>query len=202
MQQATMNELKNRLRNTFHDEYKIQWSEELLDEILYEAQREYVFYSGGLTGKHKVFTATAPVLNMPEDFYQVISVISPDGQDIPIVSYKKLVEDYGDFRSARGDKAKFCCFDFDTQGKFRLYPQLPAGAFAGTVTYKRFPAANEWAAKNSRAIELYAMFLMFQFTGKAQAQNCFNMFIGEIYLEQQQKLEAGRKNIVRTGVYF
>lgn len=198
----SMNELKKRLRKTFRDEHKIQWSDALLDEILYEAQREYALYSGELTGRHEVLTVNSAIQSLPEDFFQVIQVIGKDGKNIPIVSYRHLAEKYGDFRKDRGDAPKAFCFNFDSFGKFRIYPELPEGTFAGTIVYRRVPRDGEWCAKNSAAIEQYAMFQMYQFTGKKQAQNCFSAFMNEVYREQRTRLESGSKKIVRTGVYY
>jgi hypothetical protein len=197
-----MNELKNRLRKTFRDEHKIQWSDALLDEILYEAQREYALYSGGLVGRYDIVASGSPVISLPEDFFQVIQVISPDGKDIPAVSYRKLAEDHGDFRKDTGRRAEAFCFNFDNFGQCRIYPILPEGTFAGTIIYKRIPGTGEWSVKNSAAIEQYALFQMYQFTGKAMAQNCFTAFMNEIYREQKKKLEAGSKNIARSRIYY
>jgi hypothetical protein len=202
MQKISMADLKNRLRKNFRDDYKIQWSEALLDEILYEAQREYALYSGGLVGRHDAVSSGSPVLSLPEDFFQIISATDPEGNNIPVVSYRKLAENYGDFRKDKGNKVKAFCFNFDSFGKFRIYPQLPEGTFAGTIYYKRLPREGEWAAVNAAAVEQYALFLMYQFTGKSMAQNCFAAFMDAIYKEQKQQLDAGSKNIVRTGVYF
>ena len=196
-----MDEMKSRLRKLFRDEHKIQWSDALLDDILLEAQREYALYSGKLTGEYDVFTVDSPVQTLPEDFVEVISVQDADGKDIPVVSYRKLAEDHGDFREHRGDKAKSFCFNFDSFGKFRVYPVLPPGTFAGKITYKRLPRENEWGG-NSNAIEQHAMFQMYQFTGKSMAQNCFYAFLDLINQEQPRQVAIGNKNIVRTGNYF
>jgi hypothetical protein len=198
----SMAELKNRLRKNFRDEHKIQWSDALLDEILYEAQREYALYSGGLVGRYDVVSSGSPVLSLPEDFFQAIKITSPDGKDIPIISYRRLAEKYGDFRKDKGSEAKFCCFNFDSFGKFRMYPVLPEGTVAGTLFYKRLPHSGEWTAVNTNAIEHYAMFMMYQFTGKAMAQNSFAAFMDAIYKEQKQSLAFGGKQIVRKGVYY
>lgn len=202
MQKISMADLKNRLRKNFRDDYKIQWSEALLDEILYEAQREYALYSGGLVGRYDAVSSGSPVLSLPEDFFQIISATDPDGNNIPVVSYRKLAENHGDFRKDKGNKIKAFCFNFDSFGKFRIYPQLPEGTFAGTIYYKRLPKDGEWAVVNAAAVEQYALFLMYQFTGKSMAKNCFAAFMDAIYKEQKQQLDAGSKNIVRTGVYF
>ncbi len=202
MQRVSMSELKERLRKTFRDEHKIQWSDALLEEILFESQREYALYSGGSTGRYEAFTADSPVLRMPEDFFQATQVISPEGNALPIVSYRELAEEYGDFRKDKGSYPKAFCFNFDNFGSFRVYPILPAGTFAGTVIYKRLPQTFETYTENPDAIEQYALFLMYQFTGKSMAQNCFSAFMDAIHKEQKQKLSAGGKRIVRTGVYF
>lgn len=202
MKMITMDEMKKRLRKAFRDDHHIQWSDALLDEILYEAQREYALYSGGFTGRYDVFAGDSPVLMMPDDFYQAISVIDADGHAIPIISYRRLAEDHGDFRKHTGNTPEAFCFNFDPFGKFRIYPQLPAGTFAGTVYYKRLPKENEWSACNPEAVEQYARFMMYQFTGKAMAQNSFNAFLEAIYKEQKQKLAFGSKKIARTGVYY
>lgn len=197
-----MTDLKNKLRKTFRDEHKIQWSDALLDEILFEAQREYALYSGGLAARYDVEAASSAVMDLPDDFFEVTGVISPDGYDVPVVSYRKLAEKYGDFRKDKGDKPKAFCFNFDSFGKFRIYPQLPEGTFAGTIYYKRLPKENEWTSQNPGAIEQYALFMMYQFTGKKLAQNCFKAFLDEIYREKKSNLDSGSKNINRTGVYF
>lgn len=194
--------MKKRLRETFRDEYGIQWSDALLDEILYEAQREYALNSGGLVGRYEIIATGSPVLSLPEDFFQAIEIISVDGTPIPIVSFRKLAEDHGDFREDKGSEAQYCCFNFDSFGKFRLYPQVPSGTKVGTLYYKRFPKADEWVCRNSVAIEQYALFLMYQFTGKNMAQNCYSAFIDAIHREQDQMVGFGSKNVIRKGVYY
>lgn len=192
--------MKKRLRKTFRDDYGIQWSDALLDEILYEAQREYTLYSGGLVGRFDIVSTDSPVLSLPEDFFQAIEVLSVDGKDLPIISYRKLAEEHGDFREDKGELVKYCCFNFDSFGKFRIYPQVPAGTKVGTLYYKRFPVDGEWVCNNSVAIEQYALFMMYQFTGKKMAQNCYTAFLDAIYSEE--KLGFGSKKVVRKGVYY
>lgn len=194
--------MKKRLRKTFRDDYGIQWSDALLDEILYESQREYALYSGGLVGQFDIVSTGSPVLSLPEDFFQAIEVISIDGKDIPIVSFRKLAEDYGDFREDKGEEAKYCYFNFDSFGKFRIYPQVPSGTKVGTLYYKRLPRVAEWVCRNSVAIEQYALFLMYQFTGKSMAQNCYSAFMDAIHREQDQMVGFGSKKVIRKGVYY
>jgi hypothetical protein len=202
MQKIRKEELKERLRNTFHDQYAIQWSDSLLDEILIEAQREYALYSGELLGRYEVSVSASLVQTLPEDFFQVIAVISPEGRNIPVVSYRYLAEKYGDFRNIRGKEVKYLCFNFDSFGKFRTFPLVPEGTFIGSIIYKRLPHNEEWINGNWDAIEDHALYQMCQFTGKAMAKNYFTAFMDKIYRTRQKNLEAGNKKIVRTGVYF
>lgn len=194
--------MKERLRETFHDDYQIQWSDALLDEILFEARREYALYSGELTGRFDVFAGSSPVVELPEDFIEVISVSDEKGKDIPVVSFRRLADLYGDFRKIKGDRAKFFCFNFDGSGKARTFPLLPAGTFAGTVVYKKLPSKDLLEEKNISAIEQHALFQMYQFIGKSQAANCLKNFLELTHREQSIKLVTGRKNITRTGVYY
>jgi hypothetical protein len=200
--QKTMTDLKNKLRRTFRDEYKIQWSDKLLDDILFEAQREYALFAETLTGEYKVISTASAVQTLPEDFFKVKRVISPDGKDIPIVSYRQLVDEYGDFRKIKGNQVKYFCFNFDGFGKMRIFPQVPADIFVGTIFYTRCPQYGEWDGKNADAIEKYALFQMCQFTGKKQAQNYYNDFIDIINSHDKNNLAFGNKNIERTGVFY
>lgn len=202
MQKISMDELKDKLRRVFRDEYKIQWSDELLDGILFEAQREYIIYSADLIAQHEIIASKSAAITLPEDFFQIVKVLDPNGNNIPIVSYRYLAEMYGDFRKKQGDKIKYLCFNFDGLGKCRTYPQIPEGTVIGTIYYKRIPAYGEWLGFNATAIEKYALFQMYQFLGKKQAQNEYESFINIINRNQRNSLSVGGKNIKRIGVYF
>jgi hypothetical protein len=200
--QKTMTDLKNKLRRTFRDEYKIQWSDKLLDDILFEAQREYALFSENLVGEYRIVSTASPVINLPEDFFQIKRVVSADGRNIDIVSYRYLAEKYGDFRKAKGDRVKYACCNFDGFGKMRIFPQVPENIFVGTVIYNRCPQFGEWDGKNADAIEKYALFQMCQFTGKKQALNYYNEFIDIINRQKRNNLAFGNKNIERTGAFY
>ena len=196
-------DLKKRLRKNFRDDHNIQWSDELLDDILFEAVREYALYSGKATSQTLLFaTNSNGVCALPEDFYQVLAVYDKDGNNIPVVSYRNLVEKYGDFRQKKGDKAECLCFDFESHGKARIYPALNEGDIVGTVLYRVIPDGSQDIDINITALEHHAMFQMYQFTGNALAQNRFNMFLNAVYQEQRQNVASGNKSVLRSGVYF
>lgn len=202
MQSKTVIDLKKRLRNTFGDTYKIQWSDALLDKIIIEAQREYALHTGGLVGRYKLSAGLSPVQNLPQDFFKIIRALDTNGKEIPIVSYRKLASDYGDFRKIIGDKVKSICCNFDGFGKIRIFPILPENTPIGELIYKRLPKDNILEVRNIFAIEQHALFQMFQFTGKSQAKNCYLAFIEQVNRDKSKNLSNGSKNIQRTGVYF
>lgn len=202
MQKDVLTELKQRLRRIVRDDFGIQWNDVLLDEIIFEAQREYALLSGALTGKYELYAGPAPVQDLPEDFYKVIQIIDKDNRNIPVLSYRNLLERYGDFRTRTGTEAEGVCLNFDGLGKCRIFPVLPQGTYVGTVIYSRLPGTDRIEVKNISALEQYALFQMYQFTGKKNAQICYAAFVSEINRELRLKLMTGNKNIARTGVYY
>jgi hypothetical protein len=202
MQSKTAQELKFRLRKKFGDKYSIQWSDTILDNILIESQREYAILSGSLTGRMELTAGISPVTTLPDDFIKVIRILDADGGDVPVVSYRKLNEDFEDFRKRTGNKAEAVCFNFDGYGKCRIFPVLPENTHVGTLIYSRLPDNKTLEVKNLSAVEQYALFMMFQFTGKKQAQNCYAAFIELTEQEKRHRLFTGDKYIARTGVYF
>lgn len=201
MQSKELSILKTRLRKVFGDDHGIQWSDSLLDEILKEAYREYALYSGGLVGQYEIVPTGAAVYKLPDDFYKVVMVSDVDGREIPVVSYRRLLEEYGDFRGIKGDRLKSICLNFDNFGEFRIFPILPVGSCVGRIYYNRLPDKPE-GVKNLSAIEAHCLFQMYQFTGKAQAQNSYNEFIDLISSDERNRLFNGRTNIRRSGVYY
>ena len=202
MQSKTAQLLKSRLRKNFGDDYGTQWSDALLEKIIIEAQREYAVYTGCLVGKFSVISALSPVQNLPEDFFRIIRILDNTGQEIPVISFRKLADMYEDFRSIRGSQAKSVCFNFDGFGKFRLFPVLPENTFVGTAIYSRLPHDNLLEVKNIYAVEQHALFQMYQFTGKKQAQICYSAFIDQVNRDISENHASGNKHISRTGVYF
>jgi hypothetical protein len=196
-------ELKKRLRKNFRDDQSIQWSDELLDDILLEAVREYTLYSGKATKKILLLTSNSNgVCALPEDFYQIIAVYDENGSNIPIVSYRNLVEKYGDFRQKKGDKPECLCFNFESFGKARVYPALNKNTAVGTILYRVIPDGSQDIDINETALEHHAMFQMYQFTGNTLAQNRFKLFLDAVYQEQRQSVSSGTKSVLRSGVYF
>jgi hypothetical protein len=194
--------LKERLRKAAGDSFGVQWSDALLDKIILESQREYVFFTGGLVGEAKLIAGKSPVQSLPDDFFKIIRAFTPDGKTIPITSYRKLADDYGNFLDIKGLKVESLCFNFSDFGKYRTFPAVPEGTVIGTLIYSRVPSEKHLEVKNLYAVEQYALFMMFQLTGKPQAENYYLSFLQQVNKEQSEGIGHGSKHIQRTGVYY
>lgn len=202
MQSEKVIALKKRLRNAFRDDFATQWSDALLNRIIVEAQREYALYSGRLLGKVELTANGSAVQKLPEDFIQVVKIIDASGKILPVVSYRYLAERHGDFRDTAGTKPLYGCFNFEDFGSFRIYPILPAGTPIGTLIYKRLPSDTVFEVKDMDAVEQYALYQMYQFTGKKQASVCYADFESQVNRYDQLSLSSGNITIQRTGNFF
>ena len=198
----SIEDLKSRLCRVFRDDHRIQWSDALLDEIIFEAQREYALYSGCLQGTFDIVSSGGPVMACPEDFIKVVRVTGSDGKELPIVSYRELAARYGDFRKITGSKAKYIVFDFDGHKRFRIFPTLPQGAFAGTVHYERLPQNNVLEVKNIEAVEAYALYMMFLMTGKDLAAVWYKKFMELVLNDTSSFHKVGITDRLRSGRYY
>jgi hypothetical protein len=194
--------LKNRLRRTFRDDYNIQWSDALLDEIIFEAQREYALYSGCLLGKTNIVSQNNPVLDCPDGFIKIVQAFDNDGKVLPVVSFRRLAADYGDFRKQTGNKAKCLVFDFDDHKKFRIFPQIPAGIKIGVMHYQRLPESVNIEVKNFDAVEAYSLYMMFLMVGKDIATVWYEKFIELVNKDNSAFYNPGVSRSVKSGRYF
>lgn len=195
-------DLQKRLRRSFRDDLSVQWSDDLLDEIIFEAQREYAFYSGSLVGEVDIVAGENPVIDCPADFISAIRISSTDGRDLPITSFRRLVNIYGDFRKKTSDRVTAAVMDFDGHGKLRLFPQVPPGTRAGTLFYRRLPQRGKLEVKNIAAVEAFAMYLMYLFCGKNLARVQYDKFLSAVATETGSPLKLGNNSRTVTGRYY
>lgn len=198
----TLTDMRKNLRLMFQDKYAVQWSDDLLDEIIYEAMREYAFYSRRLIASCDITSGQSAIIRCPDDFIAAEKVIGVDGREIPIVSYRRLATVYGDFRKITGDTVKCVCFDFDGHGFMRVFPQITPEKLIGKMYYSRLPLSFDWSVKNMEAVKTYALFMMFSFAGKAQAQNHYERFIELVNSEKVNTVLRGNERSIRTGRFF
>lgn len=156
-------EIREAVREESGDGYGLLWDDPGLDELIDRAQREYALASGRIIGELHLTANESGVYAFPDDYLQTGRYYGTDSEELPLVYWKRLVEDYGDFRTVTGRFPKCLCDDFDGYGKFRVFPRLAVGADAGTVLYKRLPKTGVPEAKNGLAIlnhVLYQAFLL------------------------------------------
>lgn len=203
MQRFNIDDLKKRLRSVFRDDHKIQWSDSLMDEIIFEAQREYSLYSGELLGTADIVSQENSVINCPDDFIKIVRVVDKFGRDFPVVSYKRLASEYGDFRKVPGDERALCLvFDFDSHGRYRIFPKIKPGKYVGKMYYQRLPKENTSEIKNIDAVEAFALYMMFLFTGKDQAQAYYDRFMKLVNKDIASPYRAGNSFSVRSGRFY
>lgn len=195
-------DLKKRLRAAFNDDFGTQWSDDVLSVILTESQREYALLSGCLVGETPLISSAGAVQRMPKDFISVIRIEDVSGREIPLVSYRKLADRYGDFRKQQGNDIRAVVMNFDGFGKYRVFPALSGEKSSGRIFYSRLPNNAVMEVRNTRAVEYYALFLMYQFAGKPQAQVSYSAFMNEVNRERREALGISGKHIPRTGVYY
>lgn len=191
--------LKNRLRLAFRDDYNIQWSDALLDEIIFESQREYCLYSGRLLGTVDIVSKERPILDCPDDFIKVVQAFDNTGKVLPIISFRRLAAIYGDFRTQTGNTAKFLVFDFDDHKKYRIFPHIPAGIKVGEMHYQRLPQDEKIEVSNFTAVEAHCLYMMFLMVGKDIAAVWYNKFLELVNKDNSMFCRPGISRSVKSG---
>lgn len=195
-------ELRNMLRTNARDMFSVQWSDAALDTIINDAQREYSFYAQNLVGEFEIKSSASGVVRLPEDFISPIKAIDNEGREIPVVSWRKLVEQYDDFRKVKGEKVNCFCFDIDGYRYMRLFPAIDAGVNVGKLIYTRFSADNKWETDNKAAIKEHCLFQMSFVSGNGKYNLHYGNFIRLINEETRSNHTLNvRKNIRNTMWY-
>lgn len=195
-------EMRSRLRKVFRDDNAIQWSDSLLDEIIHEAQREYIFYSRNLIGMVDIVSGKTPVIKCPDDFLSVVRITDDLSRNVEVVSFRRLAMLYGDFRKVTGNVVKAVCFDFDSDGFMRIFPQVPQSIYVGRMYYRRLPDEKKFEHLNFQAVEAYSLYLMFMLTGKQQASVWHSKFMKLVNEENSSATSQAYGRIYTSGRFF
>ena len=196
------NDIRYRLRREIRDDAGTLFTDEALDGIINEAQREYSLYGEVLTGDHSVETNENGIYKAPEDFIRPLSFTDASGLEIEQVSWTFLDERYPDFRKIDGDRPKYICFDLDGFGRFRLFPKVPAGQTAGTLHYVRTAHSDVLEGTNREAVLNHALFQVFYLTGKAGAWEYYRKFREETDAETRSGQTLRNRVKKFGGVYY
>ena len=194
--------IRSRLRNAVRDSFDLQWPDAALDEIIDGAQRECAIFTGALIGEIEFTANGRGVYSAPDDFIEPVRFVAADGGDVPVLSWRALAHDYGDFRHRTGDRPAAVCFDFEGFGQFRVYPMLPAGAKLGTLYYRRLAEAGKLEMHDTDAIEEHALYQLFGAERKEQFSNHYDRFLSLVRREARSNLTTCNRRPVRGGLFY
>lgn len=202
MTEASYSEIRINVRRAIRDNYGLLWDDSALDDLINEAQREYSILTGSLIGVYDVVTTQDGICAAPDNFIEPVKFIASDGFEKPFFSWKRLHDDYPDFRTVTGSAIQGLCMDFDDFGYFRTFPVLPPGINAGQLFYKRTPKLNTLETANTAAITAHCLFQAFLLLGNSAAQNYYNDFIRLCNAEQSVQRNLGNVSSYRSGRFF
>ena len=195
-------EIRSRLRNSTRDSFDLQWTDAALDEVIDEAQRECAIFTGALIGRIEVTANERGIYDAPDDFIEPVRFVAADGDDVPVVSWRALAHDYGDFRHRTGDRPAAVCFDFEGFGMFRSSPKLPAGKKLGTLYYRRLAERGAVEMRDTDAIEAHALFQLFSAEKKEQSGSHYDHFMTIVNREARSSQTTCDRRPVRGGAFY
>ena len=169
--------LRERARIALRDSFGVLWDDAGLDSMIDEAQREYAMQSGELTGECRITATGNGVFDTPADFLKPLYFIGSDHLEKPFRSWRSLHDQYPDFRAVTGSALLGIVTGFDSYGKLRLFPRLPAGTDAGTLFYQRCPAAGTPETRNADAILDHLLYQACLVIGNDSASLYYDRFI-------------------------
>jgi len=202
MASSSFAQLRSEIRNDFRDELETMFSDEQLDAMIDEGQREYCLATGCLHGRTEVVIpfGGGPCI-APADFIRPERMESVDGGEIKIVSQSFL--DHGcDWRRQQGRYPRAVVFDFDSWGLFRLAPLPEDGKVVGTLYYERFPASGILEVKERDTLCEYALFLAYTYAGKPQAVQHMDAWNGMVRQRRAQRGSLYARPRIRSGMFY
>lgn len=202
MSVSSFNDIREKVRESIRDTYGLLWDDDGLDELINEAQREYAYFSGLLTGVAAITVNAYNLHAAPIDFIEPIKYLDASGYELPILSWRYLHNIYPDFRTMTGTAPQGIIFNFDTYGSYRIFPLLPAGTDAGTIIYKKLPTDDVLETSNIEAIEQHCLYQMFMLTGKKATQNYFAGFSDAVNREARSMQTMRNRKTLRQRRYF
>lgn len=201
--------IRRKLRKSLRDELVTRWTDDALDKLIDEAQREYCASSHSLSGKVRICNVVIsdddalPILHgvveLPEDFIRPVKVVDKRGFNIPIASWRSLGSH--DFRSRVG-KVREAIFDFDGWGRMRLVPMPEDEGEVATLFYERFPKEGVLEVENEDAIVEYALYIATMYVEGDAREHFGNFSKGMLANRQGTRDLNQRRRRGRGGDFF
>lgn len=202
MASSSFAQLRAEIRNDFRDVLGTMFSDDQLDAMIDESQREYCFATGCLHGSCEVVVpfGGGPCV-APSDFIRPERMTDTGGRDIPLVENSFL--DRGcDWREMKGDHPRAAVFDFDTWGQFRLVPLPEDYTDVGLLHYQRLPKEGQLEVKDLEALREYALFLAYTYSASDKAGNHLSRWQELVAQRSAKRGSLYARPRVRTGMYY
>lgn len=199
---ASFAPIRQRLRLAIRDGAAVQWSDDALDAIINEAQREYSVLSGSLVRATTLVPDGSGVCVLPRDFISPVKLIGTDGFEKPFFSWRALQDRYPDFRKITGDHLLGAVTDFESHGRLRLFPVLSPGIPAGQLYYRRLAAEDRLEVTNTDAVEQHALYQLFMLSENNAAFRYYAEFQKLLDREcSRERSVRNRSRIRKTRFY-
>lgn len=202
MGELSYSRMRERVRGVLRDVHALLLDDETLDDLINESQREYALLSGSLTGEAEVTDTGNGVWEGPGDWIELIRFSGIDGLDVPLYSWRKLQDDYGDFREIAGDHVRYIIPDFDGFGRIRMFPKSRIPRSVGKVYYKRLPVKNRLEVRNEDAVYQHVLFMASMLTDKSSGGEYYRKYLDSVNKERNQLRGIGTSSRIRRGRFF
>lgn len=199
---TSFGEIREKVRKALRDTFGLVFDDGELDLMIDEAQREYAFHAGTLTGEMTVTFPAGGVFTAPADYFEPVKFIGADGFEKPFISWRKLHDDFPDFRAVTGSLIRGVIPDFDGFGKFRLFPALPVGSAAGTFFYHRLPVEGKIETTNNEALQNHCLYQAFLLSGNNAAGVWYDRFNAAVNEEISRYRDMRPRSPYRRGRFF
>ena len=199
---ASFAPIRQRLRLAIRDGAALQWSDDALDKIINEAQREYSVLSGSLVSATTIVSDGTGVCVLPRDFISPVKLIGPDGYEKPFFSWRALHDRYPDFRKITGGHLLGAVVDFESHGRIRLFPVLPANAPAGQLFYRRLAEKDKLEVTNTDAVEQHALYQLFLLSEDNAAFRYYAAFQKLLDRESTRERSVRNRSLIRKNRFY
>lgn len=202
MASSSFAQLRAEIRRDFRDELGTMFSDDQLDAMIDEGQREYCLATGCLHGSCEVVVPFGGgFIRTPSDFIRPERLVGCDGRDIQIVESSFLFRGR-DWREEPGLHPVHAVFDFDSWGLFRIVPQPEDYTKIGTLHYQRTPNNGVLEIKDIGSLREYALFLAYTYSASDKAESHYTRWNDLVAQRRAKRGSLYARPRVRTGNYF
>ena len=196
--------IRDRVREVTRDYAGARWSDDELDTYINYGQSVFCRRTRTLEKSLDIYYQNAPLFGLQNDYIDAIRFeLAGSGRCLCFVSWTILAEQYGpQFLSHKGSDLYYLYFDYDNWRQFRFYPNpdVPEGAFLGTLHYYRLPMKDVLEVDDVDALVQYVLFSCYIKESdkgmKAKAARYYDAFMKRIPENKKPVSEVLRRRSV------